>query len=124
MAQPAAAIATPALLYQGQPGTGEATIYTAPAYASGSPYTSGSTSLVKRVVICNTSAAAATLTLYRVPSGGSAGVTNMVLNAFSVAATDTQILDLEQEMNPGDFLAALQSVAGALTVTISGATFQ
>ncbi len=124
MAQPASSVATPTRIYQGQPGTAEGTIYTSPAYAGGSLYTAGSTTIVKRVVICNTTATAATLTMYLVPSGGTAGVTNMILNALSVAASTTQILDLEQEMNPGDFLAALQSVAGALTVTISGATFQ
>lgn len=204
MAQPAPAVATPALLYQGQPGTTEATIYTAPAYAASSPYTSGSTTIAKRAVICNTTGSVDTtltaalvsgtaytslavtaltapvlsgdsvvltsgtdtqtyvasayaavgataisvvslaanfaypigttvtdttqtlvdLTLYRVPSGGTAGIANMMLNGLSIPGGTTQILDLEQEMNPGDFLAALASVAAALTVTISGATFQ
>lgn len=124
MAQPAAAVATAERLYEGQPGTTEATLYTAPAYASGSPYQAGATALAKRLIVCNTTASAATLTLYLVPSGGTAGVANMLFNALSVAAGTTQILDLEQSMNPGDFIAGLQSVAAALTVSLSGATFQ
>lgn len=124
MSQPAAAVATADRLYQGQPATTEATLYTAPGYASGSPYAAGATALAKRLIVCNTTASAATLTLYLVPSGGSASAANELFNALSVAAGATTILDIEQSMNPGDFIAGLQGTASALTVTISGATFQ
>lgn len=124
MAQPASAVATPERLYEGQPGTTVGTLYTAPGYASGSPYQGGATAQSRRMIVCNTTAAAATLTLYIVPSGGSAGVTNLQFNAVSIAAGQTQIFDLQQELNPGDTIQALQSTASALTVTLSGITWQ
>ena len=124
MSQPAAAVATAERLYEGQPGTTEATLYTAPTYASGSPYQAGATALAKRLIVCNTTASAATLTLYLVPSGGTAGAANELFNALSVGAGATTILDPEQSMNPGDFIAGLQGTASALTVSLSGATFQ
>lgn len=124
MAQPAPAVATGIRMYQGQPSGIEATVYTAPGYASGSPYQAGPTALARRIIVCNATASAATLTLYLVPTGSTAGGANMIMNAVSIAAEETQIFDLEQEMNPGDFLALLSSAANTLTVTISGVTFQ
>lgn len=124
MAQPVSAVAIPTRLWQAQPGTAVTTRYTAPGYASGSPYTAGPTALVRRLIVCNPTAAAVAYTLYLVPSGGTAGVANALMSAVSIAAGQTQIFDLEQELNPGDFLADLASVAAALTVTISGVTFQ
>ncbi|MDA8395253.1 MAG: hypothetical protein M0T72_08455 [Candidatus Dormibacteraeota bacterium] len=63
-------------------------------------------------------------TLYLVPTGGTAGAANAIFSAISIAAGQTQIFDLEQDLNPGDFMADLASVAASLTVTVSGVTFQ
>lgn len=111
-------------MYQGQPGVAESTAYTAPAYASGSPYAAGPTALARRIIVCNPTATAATFTLYLVPTGGTAGAANTLFSAISIAAGQTQIFDVEQDLNPGDFLAVLAGTAAALTVTISGVTFQ
>ena len=113
---------TPMRLYQGQPAAAEATIYTAPPYTA--TVTAGATAIVKTAVLCNTSAAAATVTLYLVPSGGATGAATAILNSYSVAAGATVLLDLEQYLEAGDFLAALQGTAASLTVTISGVTIQ
>ncbi len=114
-------VPTPQRLYQGQPGAAEGTLYTAPANTTDNP-APGATAILKSMLVANTTAAAATLTLYLVPSGGTAGAGNMLFNALSVAAGATTVIDLEQYMEAGDFLAGLQGTASALTVTISGVT--
>lgn len=101
-------------LYQGQPSTSVATVYTVPA----------STDVkVTSVVLCNTTATPATVTLSAVPSGGTAGVANRLLAGFTVAANDTVQADLHHFMTTGGFLAALQGTSGAITVSISGESY-
>lgn len=105
---------TRARLYQGQPASSAATVYTVPATTDVA---------VKSVVLCNTTANPNTVTLYLVPSGATAGVANAVLSGFQVPGNSTTVVDLTAYMTTGDFLAALQGVANAVTVTISGETY-
>ena len=114
---------TPIRLYQGQPAAAVATIYTAPNNTAINP-APGATTLVKTMVICNPTAAAVTLTLYLVPNGGAAAAANALYSALSVAANSTVVVDLDQYMEAGDFLAALAGTAASLTVTISGVQIQ
>lgn len=101
-------------LYQGQPGTSESTLYTVPA----------STDVkLQSIVLCNTTGAAATVSLSVVTSAGTAGATNRVLAAFSVTANDTIVIDSAVDMATGDFLSGLQGTSGAVTVTVSGETY-
>ena len=104
---------TPARLYQGQPGTSSATLYTVP---------SSTTVIVKQILVANTTSTAATLTLSLVPSGGTAGVTHHIASAVTVQGNALVTFDLAQVMTAADFLAGLQGTSGALTVTISGLT--
>lgn len=68
-----------------------------------------------RVRLTNTTAGAVAVTLYAVPSGGSAGVGNMFLNAVSVAGNNYLDTDIPT-LAAGD---SLQGFAGAATsVTI------
>lgn len=89
------------------PGT---LLYTVPAATS---------TYVKCIDVCNTTAGALTLALYLVPSGGTVGTTNMfvptiTINAYSMWQwTGTQILVT------GDFIQGIGSAAG-LTCNISG----
>lgn len=102
------------MLYRGQPGTTVATVYTAPA----------STDVkLTAITLCNTTVTAATVTLHVVPSGGAAGVTNQLLAAMSVPGNGTVVIDTSVFMAPGDFLAALQGTASAVTVMVSGETY-
>lgn len=101
-------------LYQGQPGTSVATVYTVP----------GATDVkISSIVVTNTTAAPATLTLSVVPSGGSAGVTNRIVAGLSIGGNATTVIDSIIYMTAGDFIAALQGTLSALTVTISGETY-
>jgi hypothetical protein len=102
------------VLYRGQPTTSNTTLYTVP----------GSTDAkIASITICNTTTTAATLTLSVVQSGGTAGVTNQIMAAYSVPASATVIIDSSVYMNTGDFVAGLQGTTSALTVTISGETY-
>jgi hypothetical protein len=105
------AVYTPKKLYTGQPGTTATTLYTAPA---------STTTIIKNIIICNTTATDATLTLSLVPSGGSAGTTNRIMSALVIKANDTVAMDLSGLLSTGDFISALQGTSAALTVHISG----
>ncbi|MCL8207180.1 MAG: hypothetical protein K6V97_03780 [Actinomycetia bacterium] len=111
-------------LYQGQPGTSAATLYTAPASDANvpSPY---ATAILNEIVLCNTTSSAATITLYVVPSGGTAGAATAIISGFSVAAKDTVVLTgLRTAIPPSGTIQGVQGTANAITVTISGAEVQ
>jgi hypothetical protein len=101
---------TPIRLYQGQPGTTEATLYTA----------GGAGVIIKELLIANTSSSAANISLSLVPSGGSAGSSNRLLSNIAVPGSGVAVFDLSQVMAAGDFLSGLQATSGALALTISG----
>lgn len=102
---------TPMKLWQGQPSTAAATEYTVPA---------STTAIIKNIVLCNTTATAATVTLYMVTSGGTPGVANAIVYSYNVNPNDTIVIDGSFVMGAGDFLAAVQATASAITVTVSG----
>ena len=74
---------------------------------------------ITTVIVCNTGATDLNLTLYAVPSGGSAGVASMIVNALIVPAGDMVSFDQEKMvLATGDELKAICSAAG-LTATVS-----
>lgn len=105
------AVYTPKKLYTGQPATSAATIYTAPA---------STTTIIKNILICNTTASSATVTLNLVASGGSAAANNRILSTYSVNANDTVAIDLSGILATGDFISAVQGTSSAITLHITG----
>lgn len=105
------AVYTPKKLYTGQPSTSATTLYTAPA---------STTTIVKNIVICNTTASDATITVYFVPSAGSAGATNAIISGLTVTANNTLIIECSGVLATGDFISSLQGTSGALTLHITG----
>lgn len=100
------------VLYRGQPGTTESTLYTVPA---------STTTVITGIVLANTTATDATVSLSVVPSGGTAGAANRILEGVTVSAKSSFFIDgLSLPMATGDFISGLQGTAGAITVTISG----
>lgn len=87
--------------------TSASAIYTVPA---------NRTTIVKQIVATNTSASAATFTLYI----GTAVAANAVFNATSVAANDSLVINLSQVLSTGEVLRALASANTAINLTISG----
>lgn len=102
---------TPKKFYTGQPGTTATTLYTAPASTK---------SIIKNIIVCNTTANAANLTISLVPSGGSASAANRIMSSLNINAYDTVPVDLSGVLDTGDFLSAQQGTSSALTVHISG----
>lgn len=90
------------------------------AQVTGAP--SQKTIITKARVANSDTATAFTFTVYRVPSGGSPGATNIIINARSVAPGGS---DLAPELagmtlNPGDTIQALASTTAKLNFTASG----
>jgi hypothetical protein len=94
---------TPKKLYAGTPGTTSATLYTAPASTK---------TIVKSLVIGNTTTTAATITINFAGIG--------LVNAYSVAANDTVVIDLSLVLETTETITALQGTASALRLHISG----
>ena len=90
-----------------QLGTSAATLYTVPG---------STTTILKQVALCNTASSARTVSIYLVPSGGSAGVTNAVLYDVSVDAKSTTFVNLSAVMATGDILQGSASVASSVTI--------
>lgn len=84
-------------------------------------YTAGTatTVVIKKLIICNTTAGALSVTIYLVPSGGSAGVTNTITSARAIAAGETWCCpEAENQVLPtGGFISAFGS---GLTIIASG----
>ena len=96
-------------------------------YASTSATTEYTAAINTRVIIdkftaTNTDSSAVTLTLYLVPSGGSAGGSNTLLSAYSIAAGATLDASMVQNhiLNAGDFVSVLASAASKLVIRMSG----
>lgn len=103
-------------LYEGQPGTTVATVYTVPAATDVA---------VKTILLCNTTATAATVTLYLQPLGVAAAPGNTIISAQPIAGNATTVVDFPQGLmlTATDVLGGLQGTGGAITVVISGETY-
>jgi hypothetical protein len=75
------------------------------------------------MVFCNTTGTAATITVSVVNSGGTAGTTNRVISALTIAPNSVDTFDSVIYLTSGDFIAALQGTTSAITVSISGETY-
>lgn len=106
---------TPKRLYVGQPGTTVGTLYTVP---------SGYKTIVKNIVLANTTSTDAKITMHFVPSGNSAGNANKVVADYPVSANNTVVIDLSAVLEAGDTIQAVQATAGAVTVYVSGVEVQ
>lgn len=101
---------TPKKLYIGQPATTVGVLYTVPT---------GVKALVKDILLHNTTATDAVVTLHFVPSGGTVGTTNQILS-YTVTAKDTVSIDLGGVLEAGETIQGIQTTASAVTVYVSG----
>lgn len=99
------------VVYRNQPGTALTTLWTAPTANSGEQ--------IKEIICTNTTGADARISLYLVPNGGTAGVTNAIMVSKLIPANDFIVLALCTDMAPGDFIAGSQVTGNAITVTIT-----
>lgn len=75
--------------------------------------------ITKCIDIVNTTAAALTVFVYLVPSGGTAGTSNALLYGATVPANGNMQWTGTQILNPGDLIQASASGAG-ITINVSG----
>ncbi len=74
------------------------------------------------IVFCNTDSSARTVTLYIITTGGSAGTSNTILAAASIAAGTTWVFDPGPygiTLAAGDFIQGKASVTNVVTHRIS-----
>lgn len=97
------------LLYEGQPGTTDTLLYTAPATAT----------IVRGIHAANTTAAAATLTL-GVNAGAALAAANQFIPALTIPPNSTYDWSGFLVVSAAGTIRALQGTAAAVTVVISG----
>lgn len=92
--------------------TGALTYYTATNLAAS----------ITNATITNTTGGAVTATVYIIPSGGTAGATNVKISARSIAAGETYLCPelIGADVMSGGIIQALASSGSALTLMISG----
>jgi hypothetical protein len=96
-------------LAQAQLGTSVTTIYTS----------SGESATVC-IFFCNTNGTAETLDVYAVPSGGTAGIGNQIIDTLTINAGDTYIMNIEKiVLSNGDSIQAVATTGNVVTATVS-----
>jgi len=101
---------TPIQLGQAAITTGVTTVYTAPV---------NTRIYVKDINICNTTGISRTVSVFLVPSGGSAGTGNALLYNVTLFGSDLYRWQGVQVINAGDRIQVQASATGA-TITVSG----
>jgi hypothetical protein len=106
---------TPTRFYHTTPGTGTTALLF--QIASGS-------AIIKQIILTNTTATAATITMSLVPAPGTTPVTaHLIANALVVPPNATTFYDLSMVMAATDAIFGTQGTAAAINVSIHGVTF-
>jgi len=100
---------TPKTITAAQIAATATTYYTAPANTK---------SIVKKLTFTNSTAGALTFTVYLVPSGGTAGVSNILVSAQAIAAGEcAECFQAQgQVLQAGGTIQALASAATSITI--------
>ena len=77
-------------------------------------------SIVKEIVVCNTSTNPETFTMNIIPSAGAPAVANTEFNAITLQPNETKIFGRTRVMNIGDFIQAKCSTGAVMSLDISG----
>lgn len=86
---------------------------------------SGVWTQITKVLCQNTDSAAQSITIYIIPSGGSAGTTTLTTNAQALlpAQSWSSPNEVGLVLNPGDAIAALATTAAKINIAVSGTQF-
>ena len=100
-------------IYNGQPAATDTTLYTCPT---------GSIVIITKATVTNDTTTNIYISVHRVPSGGSVGDANIIINQKAVESRESvQLWELSgQVLEAGDFISAIAEIADQLTVHISG----
>lgn len=99
-----------------------ATLATAPTPTNAPTGSSFATSLLKSLVLCNTDSSARTVTLYIIPSGGSANDKYCIAKDLSIAAKTTHEFinpDNTMPLNAGEFIQGLADTTLKVSCRVS-----
>ena len=100
------------ILGQSRPlDTNNATLYTVPASTD---------TIVSTVNACNTTASAATLRIFVVPNGGTAGLNNALFYDGSLAANSTISFTLGLTLDVGDSIVVRSATGSAIAFSAFG----
>ena len=79
-------------------------------------------SIIDKFTATNTTVTPATLTVNLIPSGGSAGSSNVITYSKSIAAGDVYTFPelIGHTLQPGDIISTIAGTASALTIRASG----
>jgi len=103
---------SPTKLYRGQPSNVSAeTLYTV---------VTGQTIIVKEISLVNVTDLDATITVYFVEDGGTAGNENTIISNITINARDTIIVELSNVLSTDETIQAIQGTSEAITMHISG----
>ena len=90
-------------------------------------YTAAASTVVKiaNATLSNTSGSAVTVSVSLVKSGGTAGTSNRVLSAYSLAPGDSVVLRelADHVLGTADFISAISGTASTVAFTLSGIVF-
>ena len=78
--------------------------------------------IIDKFTATNTSAVNVTISVNLVASGGSAGVTNLIVDSRAIAPDETYTFPelVGQVLEPGGFISTIASAATSLTIRASG----
>ena len=86
-------------------------------------YTSSGTTAITCMFFMNDNAAARTLDIHVVQSGGTAGVTNKIIKTITIDPADTYVINLEKlVLSDGDTVQCLASAGSSIYATVSSVT--
>jgi hypothetical protein len=81
---------------------------------------SGVKTVIKEILVSNTSNTAATVTVNLVPSGASVAQTNEILCQITIAGYSTLTFKCSQVLEAGDFIVAKAGTSAVLNILVSG----
>jgi hypothetical protein len=91
--------------------TSYVTMYTVPA---------STTTIIKEILLANTTAGAVTASVSVVPSAGTASTSNNILGGVNIDPNSTIVVELHTLLITGDFISAKASAGSAVNIMISG----
>ena len=95
-----------------QMASGDNTLYTVPA---------NKVAKLNNLVLCNTSTSAVTVSVSKVPTGGTLDGTHKVVSGYSLAAGDSTVVsEVAGWLGPGGFISINASAASAVDATLDG----
>lgn len=97
--------------YIAQPAAANTTLYTCPTHTQ---------ARVLKCTVTNDTTTASTISFNKVPSGGSVGVTNLIMNTKAIGSQETYDCPevVGQVLDAGDLISAIAGNADQLTVSL------